>query len=318
MAKPKTKSDAAPPRGQGTPSSSPSSLPALPDGPHDLASLEKALGKPAEDVRRLLLRNHKEQAFYEWGVQADTANILADVPRFVSSSLRILAALDPGRRELVLLPPSIFAVLAGEARTLEAMHRDHQAVAGSEAGGKTDREATLKRLSGEGVALRNRVVAGLRSALGDERVEPARKAASDASSPGALVTGMDAVAKLIEDTIDKGSQEDRTALISFQCGMTRAAELRKKAAEISEASKVTAAVGKRVSKRALDIQDGRALVLIDMVYRAFRLARRSDKSLLLPELNRLGSLFSAGGGASVAKEEPAPTEDGAATGGAPK
>lgn len=168
------------------------------------------------------------------------------------------------------------------------------------------------------MAQRNRILAGLRSALGDERVEQVRKAASDASSPDALVTGMNALARLIEDTTEKASDDDRAALAAFQAGAPRAVELRKKAAEIAEASKVTAAVDKRVSKRALDIQDGRVLVLMDMIYRAFRLARRSDKSLLLPELNRLAFLFSAGGGASSAKDNAAPNDGESSGGGAPK
>jgi hypothetical protein len=46
-----------------------------------------------------------------------------------------------------------------------------------------------------------------------------------------------------------------------------------------------------VSQRELDIQDGRVLVLMDMVVRAFKLARKSDGSILLPELNRLKALL---------------------------
>ena len=40
-----------------------------------------------------------------------------------------------------------------------------------------------------------------------------------------------------------------------------------------------------------------------MVYRAFRVARRTDKSLLLPELNRLSFLFDSSGPATATKDD---------------
>ena len=303
MAKSKTPSGAAVPKGKGAIGSNPSTVPVLPDGAHTLATLEAALGKPDEGVRRLLLRNSTEQDFYEWGVSAETGNILADIPRFVSSAVRILGALDAKRRELVLVPATIFAVLVAEARVLEGMSLDHQAVTSSEVGGKSDRELTLKRLSSEGVALRNRVLTGLRNAVGDTRLEQVRKAGSDASTSDALATGLHAVAAFITQLASQGTDDDRAALDLFQVDPARAEELKKKAAEIVEAAQVTASTSKRVSKRALDIQDGRVLVLVDMVYRAFRVARRTDKSLLLPELNRLSFLFDSGGPATATKDD---------------
>jgi hypothetical protein len=126
---------------------------------------------------------------------------------------------------------------------------------------------------------------------GDAALSHVRKPASDASSPEALVKGLNAVATFIEETLKNGNADDVAALAAFQVGEGSAAELRATAAAIQEASKVTAATGKRVSKRALDMQDGRVLALIDVVHRAFRLARRSDKSILMPELNRLSPLF---------------------------
>lgn len=289
-------------------------FPKLASGPQTLASLADALGEPTEAFRRLLLRNHDEEALYEWGVSAESGNILADVPRFVSSSLRILAALEPGRQKLVKVPPSIFALLVSEARTLETMRSGHQTVVTSEIGGRADREATLKRVSGEGVALRDNVLGSLRNAMGSANLEKVRKAANDASAPDTLVKGLRAVASYIDDVVANGTDDDRAALEAFQTGAEAAAELRAKAAQIDEAATVTAGTEKRVSQRTLDLQDGRVLVLMDMVYRAFRHARRSDKALLLPELNRLSSVFGATSSAPAAKagDEPAePTPGGA-------
>lgn len=285
-------------------SSSP--FPTLPPGAHDLASLRAALGEPAEASRRVLLRHQNEASFFEWGVCAQTGDILADVPRFVSSSLHILAALDANRQSMVLVPPQAFAVLVDEALTLETMSRTHTEVATSEASGKTDREVTLKRRMSEGITLRDRVMGSLKSAAGDSALSQIRKPATDASSPEALARGLNAVAAFIEETLTTGTEDDKTALAAFNAGAPRAAELRAAAASVLEASKVTAATGKRVSQRALDIQDGRVLVLIEVVLRAFRLARRSDRSILLPELNRLALLFEARSSNGSPKEEAPP------------
>jgi hypothetical protein len=279
---------------KGSPSSP---FPVLPEGAHDLASLQAAVGAPDEAFRRVVFRHQDEASFYKWGVQADTGNILADVPRFVSSALRILAALEPSRRELVMLSQEVLAMLVDEAVVLEGMSRGHEVVATSEASDRTDREVVLKKHVGEGVALRDRVLGGLRSAVGEVALAPLRKVAGDASSPDALAKGLRAVADFIDRISATGGEDDVQALAAFHVGAPRAAELRAKAAAILEASVVKAATGKRVSKRVLDIQDGRVLVLVDMVHRAFRLARRADRSILLPEMNRLAGLFSAGSSA---------------------
>jgi len=51
--------------------------------------------------------------------------------------------------------------------------------------------------------------------------------------------------------------------------------------------------GRRVSQRALDLQDGRVLLLAERTLRAFRAARRADPTILLPELNEITSASSS-------------------------
>ena len=63
---------------------------------------------------------------------------------------------------------------------------------------------------------------------------------------------------------------------------------------------------RKVSQRSLDIQDGRVLTLIDMIWRAFRVARRTDRSILIPELNRILWRFETRTGAPKAAKEAAP------------
>jgi hypothetical protein len=123
------------------------------------------------------------------------------------------------------------------------------------------------------------------------------------------------VATFIADVFENGVDDDKAALRAFGAGPARAAELEARAKAVEAAAPPAAGTGKRVSKRALDIQDGRVLVLIDLILRAFRLARRTDKSLLSPELNRLAALFDTR--AKAAATEDPPGEPGDGSGGKP-
>jgi hypothetical protein len=282
-------------------------IPALPEGAHDLAGLKAALGAPEEAFRRLIFRHLHEADFYEWGVRAETGRILADVPRFVSSSLRILANLSDRQRALVLLPPAIFGLIVDEATKLSGMFEKHGNVAGSEGDAKAERELKLKEEMGLAVTLRDRVLGAARGALGQERAQKAREAAGDASSAEAMAKGLKALAAFLDEAAT--AADDALALEIFGAGPATRDELRARAKDVEDAGMVKADTAKRVSKRALDIQDGRVLTLMDTVHRAFRLARRSDHSILLPELNKLSGLLdqSSGGAAAPAPPPPAAT-----------
>lgn len=286
-------------------------FPVLAEGIHDLAGLSAVLGKPDETFRRLLFRNHTETEFYQWGVEAASEDILEDVPRFLSSSLRILATLSPARQSMVRVPPAIFAILADETATDASMAASHATVSDSEMEALKQREANLKKAMGQGIAVRDGAVGGLRHALGDARVASVRTAASDASTPAALAKGLRAVKTFIESAFEKGSDDDRAALDAFGVGEACAADLETHAKAVEAAAPTAAGTSKRVSQRMLDIQDGRTLVLVDVILRAFRLARRQDKSILLPELNRLAALFDtrARAAAKDAEEAPAAPEN---------
>lgn len=191
------------------------------------------------------------------------------------------------------------------------MAASHATVSDSEMEALKQREANLKKAMGQGIAVRDGAVGGLRHALGDARVASVRTAASDASTPAALAKGLRAVKTFIESAFEKGSDDDRAALDAFGVGEACAADLETHAKAVEAAAPTAAGTSKRVSQRMLDIQDGRALVLVDVILRAFRLARRQDKSILLPELNRLAALFDtrARAAAKDAEEAPAAPEN---------
>lgn len=286
-----------------------SSFPIVPAEAQDVASLGKSLGQPDPKLQRLLFRNAKEDSLAAWGTEVDSKNILADMPRFIVSALGILASLEPVRRSLVKLPPGIFAAVVTEAIKLEQMKADHQATVTSNAGDKTDRETTLRREMREGVALRDTVVERLGNALTDDQMKKVEILANDAASSDHLAAGLVAVADLIDDLRQNGSEDDKDALDIWSIDAPTVTSLRDKSTSILEAGKIVASPPRKVSQRSLDIQDGRVLTLIDMIWRAFRLARRSDRSILMPELNRITWMFETRTSTGKGTKEATPVDE---------
>jgi hypothetical protein len=280
----------------------------LPNG-EDLDSLHTALGKPQESFTRMLFRTAREEDLVEQGARVDSLNIVADVPRFVASSLAILEALDPARRATVMLPFGIFAVIVDEAVRLDGMKVDHEQTAVTGAGEKAEREATLRQEMRNGVALREQATAALGHALGDDRMKELDVIVGDASSPASLVKGMNAVAAFIDRVLANGDAAEAESLAAWHVAAPRAVALRAQAVTVKGAGAVVANTGRRVSQRSLDLQDGRVLLLIEQTLRAFRTAHRADRSILVPELNRIAWLFetrSTSRKSSKAAAQPAP------------
>lgn len=266
-------------------------FPLPPTEGQDLEALHTELGKPNEELRRLVFRNEREEDLATEGARVDSLNILSDLPRFVASALRVLAGLRSEQQSLFKLPPGLFALLVDEATTLARMKFTHDAAATASAGDKADREAVLRRVMREGVARRELLVGALGHALGSEAMRRIDVLTGDASSPDNLVKGLHALASFIDGVLKDGSPDDKAALELWDAGESAADGLRGQATLVLDASRATAPAARRTSQRALDIQDGRVLLLVDHVLRAFRLARRSDRSILLPELNRIAWMF---------------------------
>ena len=84
-----------------------------------------------------------------------------------------------------------------------------------------------------------------------------------------------------------------TLLVRFICierfGIdgAHAATLRAAAQDVRAAGDVAAKPTRSATQRALDLQDGRVLLLIEVIVRAFREAHRENTAIALPDLNRL-------------------------------
>jgi hypothetical protein len=257
---------------------------------YDMNSLAKKLGKPDKGFAARTFAKVREEALVEDGTRTDSQNVLDDVPRFVGSAISIGAALSAPQRALVRLPGTLLPLLVHEAAQLWTLKQRHEGQATDRAADKAERETKERRAMQAGITERDAVYDALRNALGDERQPELDAIVGRADSSDNLAKGFVALADFI-DRVAKASADDAISLKDYGAGPDCAKTLRKRAKTVKDLGKVTAAPGRRVSQRALDLQDGRVLLLIGKVLRAYRAARRSDPTILLPELNRIAWMF---------------------------
>lgn len=269
-----------------------------------LDSLAKKLGPPDAELGARTFRHAREAELVEAGTAVDSANVLEDVPRFVASAVAIRAGLSPSQQKLVRFPQGLLPVLVHEATQLRDLKTKHDAQKSGDAAGKARREADARQAMRDAIAERDTVYDSLRNALGPDCVPELNSLAGTAETGEKLASGLEALAGFIERTAKAGGQ-DALALQDYDAGPERAVEMRALAKAVRELAQATAGSRRRVTQRALDLQDGRVLMLIGQVLRAFRAARRADSAILLPELNRLTRLYDIRPRGKGAATEPA-------------
>jgi hypothetical protein len=256
-----------------------------------LDTLAGHLGKPDEDFRRRRLRGLVEADLVAEGGRVDSQALVDDVPGFVGSALAIRRELTPEQRAHLKLPDGYLTLIVDEAVTLRRLKADHDTTVAFAAGGKAEREEAARRTRHEGIALRDLVYDGLRNALGESRLPKLDAIVGDAESADRLAKGLAAIAKFIDEVIASADEDDLASLDEFDVGERCAETLRKKAEQVRASGEVTVAPERQVTQRALDLQDGRVLFLIEATLRAFRAANRSGRSIRVPKLNKVAWMF---------------------------
>lgn len=273
---------------------------------YDLDSLAEQLGEPDTVFAARTFTRVDEAALVREGARVDSQNVLDDMPRFAGSALEITASLTAAQQEHLLLPSQIYPLLIHEAVTLRQKKAQHDQEGTGRAADKANRETAARAAMVAGIARRDAIYDAVKNALGAEVTTELDAVVGHAASADALAKGQEALATFI-DRKSKASPETAARLADYKLGPATADQLRAAAKSVRTTGKVTAAPGRRVTQRALDLQDGRVLLLVDKILRAFRAARRIDPTILKPELNKLAWMFEkrskAKGGGSVEAEQ---------------
>lgn len=265
--------------------------PTLPTGEGcTLQALETALGPPAPELAGNLLRGWTNARFHALGCEIAPERILDSVPRIVGMAAASLGSLPEQTASVVLLDPGILALIVREARAIEPLSREWDHAAHAQHALVVAWNARRARVRQVAIGHRDVVAQALTRALGDQ-AEVVRATRGDAEDDAALALGVESVAALAEHTLANGSEAERAALLCFKVNSARVKVLREKAAAVQALGAPPVALEQDTTQRKLDIQEGRVLVLLDILLTAMREAKKLDAALVMPELGRLRTWF---------------------------
>lgn len=268
-------------------------LPTLPaDTTLTLAALVALFGPCDKGCRTIHLRGHSDDDLVEEGNKVDTQRILDAVPRIVASTARTLARLTEAQAELVTLDPALLGVVLAESAVLEDTLRRFRQGATGAAVRKVALGNTHKTLRDGAIAQRDVVHRALTQVLGPTR-SGELALAQDASDEHALAAGLDHLADVIDALLKDGSTVERAQLERRRTGAPRAQKLRALAAALRSAAGESAAAhtAEPVTQRALDLQDGRVLVLLDALVGSMQTANRANRAIEVPECSTLAGRY---------------------------
>lgn len=260
-----------------------------------LASLRKALGPADDDVRAELFDEVTDDDMRTDGTRVVSEELVPGVVKYCSAVLGVLAGLGAAQLDdLVGFDRSFLPVLVDETVRLDAL------VARSHKEGITvevtlaERRAHARSTNSSGIARRNQATRAMRRVLRGQASELAALESSvgDASTAKALASGLSFIAEQIDAQLGSAKPARVSLMKRVKLSAAYAQQLRALAASVLSAdSAATATVQTGVTQRALDLQDGRVMRVIDWVNRAFRDANAVDGAIHVPKLGALEPLF---------------------------
>lgn len=256
----------------------------------ELFSLEKLsaeLGEPSPGTTALFLGRSTDEEFLALGTEFATQDILEATPRFLGTAL---AAMEG--KEVMGVSVGVVALATQQALVLRDTYRSFLDRGFVSAAAKRDK---IREANNDCRATRDQVIGALNTALPRQGALRERfdTLCSAAPTPEALAVSMEGLGKLTLALLESASEEERATFAELGIRAGLEAELKSKAKLLRAVSDVATSgePAKAVDQRALDLQDGRVLHLIQVIHRAFRDAHAKDASLLQPPLGRLRRLF---------------------------
>lgn len=282
-----------------------------------LDQLAAELGAPTPVAVRLAFRGADEAWMLRQGQSIASEIILKDGAAFVNATRAVWAQVPDEKRRLIIgYTPALDAVAVQELIVLRGASHRYDLLAQGAGLSIARRRQEARDAFASGVTLRLSVHQTLRDMLGAAHpiIVSLDAAMKPADTAEILANGLDGVADTLgllrngDDAHDAdpelleeldAAQLDDALIDAMHASATKVRDT----ATLSEAKPQDLAA----AQRALDLQDGRALQVIGMILRAFRRARKSDPTLLVPDFGDLSRIFgSPNSGRS--DDEPAPPQ----------
>lgn len=268
----------------------------LHEKPETLDVLARRLGEPQEIFVTVAFAGYDPAAGLDQGRQVATERILKAVPTFVQNTLAAWEALGPALRAKVLgFAPELLPVLIKETVALDALNARYDRYAKLASVSRTTCQTRLDEALTEGRELRDHVLRVLVKFVtpSQQKVLGLQAAAEGSETGPRIALGVETLATWITEWL--GAMPRPQAEVLAQMGFTDAlvADLHACAGRIRETQADLDALTdeNRVTQRELDVQDGRTLHVVGMIYQTFRAAARRDKHVHVPALGELDTVF---------------------------
>ena len=264
---------------------------------YTIDTLAASANPPDPRLSSRIFRNTKEETLLDRGKDVETAVILSSIPELLGSTKEIYAVQSPSQRDLLVgYTPRLDDILVSEVLTLQDLKRrfDAQSAAGTTS--RVRNQAASRTTHRKAIAMRDQATTALRGIVGDsdtaEGVE-LRSVRGTAETEDDLANGLDSMAGLIDSYRQSGDEETLDLMDELKLTPAYANQLRSMATGVRAAARAAdvAAPAARVTETMLNLQDGRVMHLVGLIYRPFREARKQDASILLPKLGGLRSQF---------------------------
>jgi hypothetical protein len=264
---------------------------------YTIDSLAASANPPDPRLSDRIFRNVKEQTLLDRGKDVETGDILSSIPQLLGSTKEIYAALSEAQQRLVVgYSPRLDDLLISEVLRLHALKRrfDAESTAGDTSRARS--RATFRTVRRRGILLRDQAATAMRAVVGDTDTADAvelRSARGTAETDDDLAGGLDSIADLIDGYLKNGDEATQAHMEDLKLTPAYVSQLRSMATEVRTASRAAdvASPASRVTETTLNLQDGRVMHIVGLIYRPFREARKQDASILLPKLGALRYLF---------------------------
>jgi len=273
-----------------------------------LLELAAILDPPDQGRREALYAAASEADLVGMGVRTASERILLDSPAFFDAAYTIYGSLSHEKRAMLTgFSIALLPIGVDEANKLHALHEAQRETARSGGADKAEAVTVLGSRRHDALTLRDNAIRAIRPYLATEeqraRLNALRGTADTAQK---LADGLRGVAQTLEELRSSSTPAVVALLDEVGLGVAYVKKLQDNSALLMEADRAAAGAPpqRRVSQRELDLQDGRVLHVIGIVFRAFQAGHDSDETILVPPLTRLARLFK---GHRPAREEPAPT-----------
>ncbi|MFO0590318.1 MAG: hypothetical protein U0441_22440 [Polyangiaceae bacterium] len=251
---------------------------------HTLAQLQELLGEPDKDLADTFFHGTSEADLVTQGQHIASARILTDVRRIYPTAFDFWARATAAQRtRLRGFTPALLGLAVARSLTLQGMLDDHNQRTESSGMTREGREQEAKEAFDSALLLRDQAISVLRPVVAGDRELTAQveSAVGSADTPENLAAAMKRLGTAGSRALatKKGPIAARAKLLGLDAAyVQQIQEAGDRLATATEKTKARSG-GARVTQGALDLEDGKNLLLMGHIMEVFEAAHDLDPTI---------------------------------------